>query len=180
MSVFRKLASAAVGLSLFCMPSAYARDSAEDHQVLWDSLERVGVQVLLNHTTMCDGEAAGLYSPSHNVLIVCQDHRLPLTTKEVEWTANDYDTLRHEAQHVVQDCLDGLDNDTSELFFNIDDFKEFVSNAFTREEIEEIIDSYRTLGADDETILMELEAFAVASTIDPLTIADGIDEICQV
>jgi len=179
MSVFRKLASVVVGLSMFGAPSL-AKDSAEEHQVLWDTLERKGVEVLLNDTDLCDGVAAGLYSPSHNVLIVCQDRRLPLTTKEVEWTPNDYDTLRHEAHHVLQDCLDGLDNDTSVLFFEGRKMTEFVENSLTQKQIELIIKQYGEIGADDEVIRMELEAFAVAQTVSPLTIADSIDEICRV
>ena len=179
MSLFRKLATVAVGLSLFGAPSL-AKDNHEEHQVLWDSLERKGVEVLLNDTDLCDGEAAGLYSPSHNVLVVCQDRRLPLTTREVEWTPNDYDTLRHEAHHVLQDCLDGLDNDTSVLFFEGRKMKEFVSNSLTQKQIERIIKMYSEAGADDDVIRMELEAFAVAQTVSPLTIADGIDELCRV
>ncbi len=180
MSVFRKLASVALGLSLFSLPSAYGKDNPEEHQVLWDTLERKGVTVLINDTDLCEGDAAGLYSPSHNVLVVCQDRRLPLTSREVEWTPNDYDTLRHEAHHVLQDCMDGLDNNTSVLFFEGRKMTQFVKNALTQSQIKGIIERYSEAGADDEVIRMELEAFAVAQTVSPLTIADGIDELCRV
>ena len=179
MSIFRKLATVVVGMSLFGAPS-FAKDSAEEHQVLWDSLERKGVEVLLNDTDFCDGEAAGLYSPVYNVLVVCQDRRLPLTTREVEWTPNDYDTLRHEAHHVLQDCLDGLDNDTSVLLFNNGKLSEFVKNTLSQKQIDRIIKIYSEVGADEDVIKMELEAFAVAQSVSPLTIADSIDEICRV
>ena len=180
MHVLRKLASAAIGLTLFCVPSVRAEDNPDDHWLLWDTLERKGITVLLNDTDLCDGEAAGLYSPSHNVLVVCQDRRIPLTSKEVDWTANDFDTLRHEAHHVLQDCLDGLENDTSVLFFEGRKMKEFVRNSLTQKQIESIIETYGEAGASDEVIMMELEAFAVAQTVSPLTIADGIDELCRV
>jgi len=179
MQVLRKLATVAVGLSLFGAPSL-AKDNSDEHQVLWDSLERKGVEVLLNDTDLCDGEAAGLYSPVYNVLVVCQDRRLPLTSREVEWTANDYDTLRHEAHHVLQDCLDGLDNDTSVLLFNNGKLTEFVRNTLTQKQIDRIIKIYSEVGADEHVIKMELEAFAVAQSVSPLTIADSIDEICMI
>ena len=180
MHVLRKLATAALSVSLFCLPSVRAEDNPDDHWVLWDSLESRGVKVLLNDTDLCDGEAAGLYSPHHNVLVVCQDHRSSMSSKEVDWTDNDFDTLRHEAHHVLQDCLDGLDNDTSVLLFGGRKVKEFVRNSLTQKQIKSIIETYKEIGASDEVIMMELEAFAVAETVSALTIADGIDELCRV
>ena len=95
--MFRKLVSSVLGLSLLFVPEVKARDTFDEHKVLWDSLERAGVSILLNDTNLCEGGVSGMYSPAHRVLVVCQDERLPLTTKEVEWSDNDFDTLRHES-----------------------------------------------------------------------------------
>lgn len=178
--MFRKLVSTALGLSLLFVPEVKARDSFDEHKVLWDSLERAGVSILLNDTNLCDNGAAGMYSPAHKILIVCQDERLPLTTREVEWTDNDFDTLRHEAHHVLQDCLDGINNDTIVPLFRDDNLNEFVTNALTQRQIKGIINTYREAGGDDHVIKTELEAFAVARSVSPGTIAQSIDKSCQV
>ena len=178
--MFRKLVSTALGLSLLFVPEVKARDSFDEHKVLWDSLERAGVSILLNDTNLCDNGASGMYSPAHRILVVCQDERLPLTTREVEWTANDFDTLRHEAHHVLQDCLDGFNNDTIVPLFRDDNLREFVNNALTEKQIGSIIKTYREVGGDDDVIRTELEAFAVAASVSPGTIAQSIDKTCQV
>ena len=178
--MFRKLASTVLGLSLLFVPEVKATGNHEDHRVLWDSLERAGVSILLNDTNLCDNGASGMYSPAHKILVVCQDDRLPLTSREVEWTSNDYDTLRHEAHHVLQDCLDGINNSTIVPLFRDDNLKEFVTNALTQRQIKSIIDTYREAGGDDDVIRTELEAFAVASSVTPGTIAQGIDKNCRI
>ena len=177
--MFRKLVSTALGLSLLFVPEVKAIES-QDHKVLLDSLERANVSVLLNDTNLCDGGVSGMYSPSHRILVVCQDERLPLTTREVEWTDNDYDTLRHEAHHVLQDCLDGFNNDTIVPLFTDDNLKEFVTNALTNKQISSIIRTYKEQGTDADVIRTELEAFAVARTVSPGTIAQSIDKTCQI
>ena len=178
--MFRKLLSTALGLSLLFVPEVKARDTFDEHKVLWDSLERAGVSILLNDTNLCDNGASGMYSPAHRILVVCQDERLPLTTREVEWTPNDFDTLRHEAHHVLQDCLDGFNNDTIVPLFRDDNLKEFVTTALTQRQISSIIKTYKEAGADADVIRTELEAFAVAHTVSPGTIAQSIDKTCQV
>ena len=97
-------------------------------------------------------------------------------------TPNDLDTLRHEAHHVIQDCLKGgIGDRESDLFFDErEEFVEFVSNALTDYQIEKIIEGYRERGADEDTIIKEVEAFAVASSIGPETIAGAVDNLCRV
>ena len=181
MKFINKLTTGLVGLTLFFSPSVRA-DSYEEHRSLINSLEKVGVEVVLNHPDLCDPEkgAAGLYSPSHNILIVCQDRRSTFSSKEVPWTANDYDTLRHEAHHVVQDCMDGLENRTSENFFPRDELSGFVTNTLTEDEFDNIVEVYGEMGSSDEVILMEVEAFAVAKSIDPASISNAISTLCEV
>ena len=47
-------------------------------------------------------------------------------------------------------------------------------------QIEKIIEGYRERGADEDTIIKEVEAFAVASSIGPETIAGAVDNLCRV
>ena len=182
MKLFSKLSSVLLGGSLLFGPSAVA-NTIEDHQVLIDSLENVGVEVVLNDLEFCGDEPIdGAYFPTYSTLLVCQDSVNPISTKEVEWTANDLDTLRHEAHHVIQDCLKGDigDRESDLLFDEREEFVEFVSNALTDDQIEKIIEGYRERGADEETIIKEVEAFAVASSIGPETIAGAVDNLCRV
>ena len=163
-------------------PSAVAT-TIEEHQRLIDSLESVGIEVVLNDVAFCGEEPVdGAYFPINSVLVVCQDYSSSISSKEVEWTPNDLDTLRHEAHHVVQDCLKGVlgDRESSLLFDEKGEFNSFVINALTDKQIENIIESYRERGADDETIVMELEAFAVARSVSPDTIADAMDNLCRI
>ena len=53
----------------------------------------------------------------YNSIMICQDDRIETSDQEVEWTENDYDTLRHEAHHVVQDCMKGIDNEQDVIIF---------------------------------------------------------------
>ena len=180
MNLFNKVTSALAGVTLLLSPSVKA-ENHDDHLTLWDSLEENGIQVVINEPEICnEDDIDGFYIPSINVLGICQDNRNILTSSEVEWTENDYDTLRHEAQHAIQDCLSGLDNDESELLFNDKErFMKFVTGQLTAQQIEGIIQLYTNRGADQETILIELEAFAVASMNNPLTIAKGVNQLCR-
>ena len=180
MNIFSKVTSALAGVTLLLSPSVKA-ETHEDHLTLWDSLEENGIQVVINEPEICnDDDIAGFYIPKLNVLGICQDNRKVISNTEVEWTPNDYDTLRHEAQHAIQDCISGLNNDDSELLFDQKDrFMKFITDTLTAQQIEQIIKMYSQRGASDEVILMELEAFAVASLNNPLTIAKGVNELCR-
>ena len=181
MKFLSKVATIVLGGSLLFTQSPVKASS--DHDRLWDSLEEVGVTILVNDPHFClKNDIDGAYVPSAKVLVVCQDNASPMTSGEVQWTANDLDTLRHEAHHVVQDCLAGeLGDKYSDLFFdNEEEFTEFVKGILNERQIELIVESYRSNGADDQRILMEIEAFAVASGISPDMIADAVTGLCEV
>ena len=75
--------------------------------------------------------------------------------------------------------IGGLGDMRSDTFFDIEELKEFLmGSTLTKEDIESIIESYKEQGASDEVIIMELEAFAVASDIDASRIASAIDTVC--
>ena len=85
--------------------------SFDDHVHLYNTLESVGVTVLINEPKYCDGRIDGSYSSRDRILNVCQDNATYMN-REVDWTANDLDTLRHEAHHVIQDCYLGTLGDS--------------------------------------------------------------------
>ena len=179
MNVFSKVASSLLGATLLLSPSIKA-ETHEDHLTLIDTLEENGIVVVLNEPEFCnEDDIDGFYIPNANVLGICQDNRKILSSTEVAWTPNDYDTLRHEAQHAIQDCLEGKDNGQSRLLFgDKEDFMRFVSKTLTADNIENIVDTYRQRGASDDIILMELEAFSVAALDNPDVLTRGVRELC--
>lgn len=152
----------------------------EDHQYLLHSVERRGVQIIINDAKLCTGVSDGFYS-SDRRLIVCQDG-MNKPGVEVEWTLNDLDTIRHESHHFLQDCVYGgiaVDHVSTVYFNHGERFSEFVTDSgLTRSEIETIETAYRGLGLNYLGIMMEIEAFAVARSIPPRQLADKINEIC--
>ena len=155
----------------------------EEHVELWNTLQEVGITTLINHPSVCkdDDDSDGVYFYLDSTLVVCQDNAHSFGSKEVGWTPNDYDTLRHEAHHVIQDCLVGglADGESGLLFDDSDELKEFIFGALTERQVNNIIEGYREMGADDDVILRELEAFAVAATVGPENISEALRKVCR-
>ena len=132
MRLLQKIASSAIGLSLFAIPGVSAKIDS-NHDELKRALNDVGVKVFLNETELCNGKESGMYSPDYDAIVICQDDRIETSDQEVDWTENDYDTLRHESQHVVQDCMEGIDNNKMSLFFSNEiEYLEFVVMGLTK------------------------------------------------
>ena len=152
----------------------------ESHQSLVQSINNAGISITVNVGSHCDGKHDGFYAPDHELLAICQDNAPRPHWSEVRWTANDLDTLRHEAHHLVQDCVaDREVGGKVALFFDDkEQYKAFISKALTPEQQERIIERYKAAGADEFVILMELEAFSVADSVSPQTIANAVDRFC--
>lgn len=178
------LSSILLGTSLLLSGSpSRATTTVDDHISLWNSLERAGINIVINDVDFCgDGRVDGAYIPRLKTLVICQDNASPISSRQVDWTENDLDTLRHEAHHVVQDCLRGRIGDglSGPLFNTRETLSEFVDDILTDQQIDWIIRNYREQGADNDVIIMEVEAFAVAEGVSPETIADGIDKSCNI
>tara|TARA_R110001592_G_scaffold361759_1_gene673588 strand:- start:274 stop:843 length:570 start_codon:yes stop_codon:yes gene_type:complete len=181
--VFTTIAATAV-LVVSGTPSK-ATGTFEEHRVLWEAIQRAGVTTAVNDPQYCNDGADGMYLwvGGEAALIICQDNAKLLSSEEVPWTSNDLDTLRHEAQHLIQDCNDGTiaDSQTSLLFNDTEALLKFVTDAgLSKDQVQQIINVYRENGASDEVILREIEAFAVAKSVSPHVIADKIIDFCGV
>ena len=163
------------------------------HQMLLNTLREKGVYVALNVPQVCDavktGESThGIYFYNSNrdvaMMAICQD--FGGQGEEVQWTANDLDTLRHESIHYLQDCMDGeLDGAMVPLYdgpggyspidLNIKD----VVAAIGYEQATAIIATYTKNGVSNEVIRLELEAFLSAAEIKADMIAQSIDANCS-
>jgi hypothetical protein len=92
----------------------------------------------------------------------------------VRWTAEDYDTVRHEAHHVAQDCRDSSLDGNLEAVYK-DPIALAVRMLSTRK-ADSVIETYRDRGS--HIVLMELEAFSVADMNDPLEQVEDIQRYC--
>lgn len=164
----------AVGMAIATPVKA---NEIEEHQRLWDTLEMVGVNVVINHPEDCNGRIDGVYDSIRGYITICQDQGTE-AFKMVGWTDNDLDTLRHEAQHVVQDCVGNRIGDgyLSPLFDDSKQRNDFVIKAIGVAEAKRIVVNYRSRGA--EVVNNELEAFAVASSVSATQIADKLLTVC--
>ena len=164
-------------------------NTLEDHASLVDTLTRAGVRVYFN-PYICEPKdglnPSGLYISQSRQLIVCQDNG-KYDGETVPFTANDLDTIRHESQHVVQDCADGIgDNSLVNMFPVVPtegrtSLSEFVTGSgLSPRTLMHIFSTYTQAGADNKVIALEFEAFAVAHTISAAQISQAVAHTCPI
>ena len=132
------------------------------------------VSSLQVNTLRCfQGDMHGYFGLATGDVVICQDNATKIGVMS-DWTLNDLYTLRHEAHHLLQDCMSGGVGDLqSRLFFdNLTPSLE----ALGPERVSGIRVTYA--GAPKHTVEMEIEAFAVATYVSPETIATSITKYC--
>lgn len=169
-------------LSLIPFNSVHA-STFKDHVKLWKVLDQIGVTTVVNNPIHCydsEPQLDGIYFPYSGLLVVCQDNRKP-GEGEVEWTENDLDTFRHEAQHVIQDCNAGplFDGKSLPMFDEKELIKFIEASSWTKQKVSDLLDRLKRLGLTDKEIHMEIEAHVVASGISPDAIAYKLLEFCK-
>jgi len=147
------------------------------HMQLLNTVQSLGITVHVDHKVYCRGNH-GAYGSVSQLFIVCRGSE---KTRVVEWSENDLDTIRHEAHHVLQDCLNGkLGDGEFSNAFTPEQLRTFVQNTIGFDVASDIVNTYRKNNVSEEMLLSEVEAFAVASAISPLLIEDKIKKFCQV
>ena len=149
MNLFKTFSALVAGFAITTAP-ALARVDAGTPSLI-RSLDRYGVNVGLNHPD-CQGQTqfAGYYNTQNRDFVVCYSG-VP--------TANDHDTVRHEAMHVAQHCAaqrEGRQYGIRPILRGAD-LNEFVTSVLTDRQIVSIKSAYPR-----EKWLTELEAFAAA------------------
>ena len=148
------------------------------HNQLIDAVRSTGIQFIVNGSK-CEtdgGGFAGYYWAAKNEMVICQDNRNGSRHQhEVRWTANDLDTLRHEAQHLVQDCMAGHYRD-GRLGAVYQDPISLAKQVLGYSNIRSILEAYSD--ESQHTQVMELEAFSVAALNDPLEQVRDIKKFC--
>ena len=135
MKKFIAIATAAVAAA---SPAAAFQMDHEAHERLWNTIQSVGVDTDLNLAGECDSKTAGFYRTNRRgyaQLVICQENSRP-GGAQVGWTAEDYDTLRHEAQHLLQDCLvGGIGDGRYDTLFTGQKLEDFVISGLSTEKI---------------------------------------------
>ena len=153
---FRSLLAAATIAASSVLPSAAL--ATPNNSASSASLGRAVIETGVTFYTSCPDEItfAGAYSGSERAFIVCADGRRPY-----QYSQEEQDTLRHEAIHLAQDCMDGaLGNGLETTSYIVTVMKLVADSGINAAQIEEL---YRRNGADDHVILLELEAWAGAA-----------------
>ena len=151
--------------------------SIDAHVALVRAIERAGVSIEINHPFCQEREGLnGFYSGKDRLLVVCNDDYSATNTDPV-WTLNDFDTLRHEAQHFIQDCMVGTNHDhhLNNVYKNPLGFSTHVLGQLRIDRITQI---YRENGASNHILNLEYEAFAVAELNVPLEQSQDIQNYC--
>jgi len=91
---------------------------------------------------------------------------------------DDLDTIRHEAHHIVQDCMDGKIDGGLQPFFTHEDLFTFLAGYPDWKE-DKIISTYRKDGASNTVIKFEVEAWAVADMVPAETISNVLTQVCN-
>ena len=172
---FTAITAPALATLLALAPAAQATNVDSAHMALGRAIASTGINLRINPGTCTQRSADGWYWAARNELVVCQDNYTTANV-EVPWTSNDLDTLRHEAHHLVQDCIDGSRQGGLNTVYV--DSPRFVVGTLDQGKIKSIIKSYAENGATIETVRTELEAFAVAHLDDPAEIAADIQNYC--
>ena len=159
----KKFITAIVAAALTTVGASASAGTFAEHERLFQTLQSIGIDVQINPKG-CDGSSMGWYRPYTQVVAICQQNGSP-GGPQVRWTAEDLDTLRHEAHHVVQDCRDGILN--AQLHYIYKDPIELAKNSLSRNTIGWILsdEGYGTLS--NHMQVLELEAFSVAALNDP-------------
>lgn len=185
LKAFKRTAALAIATASIAVQAAPARatptyDEAWDHHmVLVRVIQEHGVQVHVNYKT-CGTEgmehALGYYQGRNRLLVVCQQAGSNRGA-HYQWTGEDFDTLRHEAQHFIQDCRRGERHD-HKLWPMYRNPMAFARGILGEEYVARILKAYGDRGASHEILILELEAFAVAAQNDPIGQARDVIKYC--
>ena len=171
---FKALTLAALTAAAAIVPTAAeAKNVDRGHINLAQAAARTGVQIKINPAACFKGDTYGWYWAAKNELVVCQERRARANV-ETYWTAEDLDTLRHEVQHLVQDCRDGRRNGDLDAVYT--EPVALAHKVLGRDGVQNVLETYSD--ASNHIKVMELEAFAVAAMNDPAEQARDIQTYC--
>ena len=152
---------------------AMAKSNYNHHITLGQVVRSTGVNFKINPARCWERDSYGWYWAAQNEMVICQENKQQVGV-EARWTEEDLDTLRHEAQHLVQDCVDGSRQGALGAVYK--DPIQLAKDVLGHGRIGSILDAYSD--SSDHIKVMELEAFSVAAMNDPLDQARDIQKYC--
>ena len=151
----------------------------DDHNYLINAVKSTGVYFYINPNECDTVKAAGWFQTFRDgsqAMVICQDNKVTGSTRQVQWTANDLDTIRHEAHHLTQDCINGRrDGDLGAVYKRP---IELGYRVLGQAKTNWVAENYAEMGASGHIQVMEIEAFAVAQMNDPIDQANDIRRFC--
>ena len=154
-------------------PQAMAKSNYNHHITLGQVVRSTGVNFKINPARCWDRESYGWYWAARNEMVICQENKRSVGVEQ-RWTEEDLDTLRHEAQHLIQDCMDGSRQGALGAVYK--DPIGLAKDVLGESSIRSILNTYSD--ASDHIKVMELEAFSVAAMNDPIDQARDIQKFC--
>ena len=173
MNKFSTIALSALTLLATTAPQALAKSNYGHHVRLGRVVRSTGINFKINPARCWQRNSYGWYWAAQNEMVICQENKRSVGAEAV-WTEEDLDTLRHEAQHLIQDCMDGSRQGALGAVYN--DPIGLAKDVLGQDGIAGILDAYSD--SSDHIKVMELEAFAVARMNDPLEQARDIQKFC--
>ncbi len=177
MKNFKALALAALAaVSTVAAPAAQARGTYAEHGHLGNAVRATGITLKFNPAECQTKNAMGWYWSYGSEMVICQENfvRAHGYGNEVRWTEEDLDTLRHEAQHLIQDCMDGsLNGSLSSVYKEPLDLGVEILG---KDGIFRIMQAYSE--ASQHIQVMEIEAFSVARMNVPMDQVADIQHYC--
>ena len=143
------------------------------HVHLGQVVRSTGINFKINPAECWSKGAMGWYWAARNEMVVCQEGKQQVGV-ETNWTDEDLDTLRHEAQHLIQDCMDGSRQGALGAVYK--DPIALAKSILGDRGIRYVVDLYSD--SSDHIKVMELEAFSVARMNQPLEQAEDIKNFC--
>ena len=160
-----------------------AQSDLSQHQQLSNAVESTGVSISLNKAEYCYSKFNGgkkffgfYYGPTR-LLVICQEQALRTDTYnqgQLQWSEEDFDTLRHEAHHLVQDCRDKELNQELDTVYTKP--VNLAMSVLGRDGVMGVLQTYSD--ASEEMKVLELEAFSVARMNQPLEQVNDIKTYC--
>ena len=170
MNFITKTLAGITALSSVVLP--VSANSFEYHTELARAVASTGTDVLINVSACKTRDAHGWYHAARGQLVICQENATG--SDMVAWTEEDLDTLRHEAHHLVQDCMDNaLDGNLDTVYVEP---AELIGTVLTKQQVLSILEWYED--APKARQVHELEAFSVAIMNDPLEQVADIKKYC--
>ena len=163
-------------VSTLFSPMAQAKSNYAEHGQLGNAVRATGITLKFNPAECDEKNAMGWYWAARQEMVICQENRRRGfgVQHEVTWTEEDLDTLRHEAQHLIQDCMDGsLNGSLSSVYKEPLDLGVEVLG---KDGIFRIMQAYSE--ASQHIQVMEVEAFSVARMNVPMEQVADIKHYC--